>query len=758
MSASTRTGGNAMSFANARIRNLLVAILVPIALAALYFAALAGANERTGTLPALIVNNDQMVTQANMDGTETQVVAGRLLVSWFTNIENVDQFDWQLASQATADEAIASGDAYVVVTIPEDFSAAIVSLSGAEPKAARIDITTSQAKDWLTGAVSQDLFDGLTAQFGQTVTNTVAVGLVDGLNESSDGLQQAADGAYQLADGAGQLGDGFGQFLDGGEQLADGTGEIYDGTVQFADGVGTFGDGVGQYADGVSTYVDGVNQYVDGVGEYASGVDEYVGGVDQFAGGVQDLASGINQLDGGSDDLQYAAGELQDMGDQLSEYGPQIEQIGGQLEQILPLLQDLDGFDPNTLLTYCNELEAIDPDSATRCRDAVGQLTDMIDDSGVDLGTVESDLTDAVDQLNQIAGAGDSLGQLADGIIQYTDGVSQINDGAGQLSDGAAELLSGGEQLTDASGALSEGGEQLITGGEQIRDGGGSLSDGAYELGDGATALADGLGQIHDGQETLNEGGTALGDGIAELEDGAFTMAEGLQDGADQAANAIADPDAFAQVLSEPVVAESTATHDPTFGGVLGAIALAIGVWLAAMITALRRQTVTQEVLDSSAGNGTIFLAALRRLGVPVGIVALVLALVPHIFLGAPWAGLFGSIVIAVLGTGCVVALHLLFATVFRRRTAAIVSLSWLLLQLIVVRGFVPLEFSAPWVETVGAFMPISQMAAGLQAVYAGGSAATVFAATAGLVLIGLAALGITLVALTRKRSVALTV
>lgn len=757
MSATTRPDSRATSFKTARIRNLLVAILVPLALAGLYFAALGGANERTGTLPALIVNNDEIATQANPDGTETQVTAGRLLVSWFTNTDNVDRFDWQLASEDTAQDAIASGDAYVVLTIPEDFSASIVSLSGGDPQAAKINITTSQSKDWLTGEVSQDVFDGLTAQFGQTVTNMIAVGLVDGLNDSASGLQEAADGATQLADGIGQLDDGFSQFLDGSTQLAEGTGEAYDGAVQFSDGVGTFSDGIGEYSSGVSTYVHGVNGYVDGVSQFSSGVDDYVGGVDEFAGGVQELSSGLDQLDGGSDDLQYAAGELQGMADQLGEYSPQISGLADVLDELAPILGGLSDFDPAELTAYCDELEAVDPVTAASCRDAVDELIAAVDTSGIDLGALESGLSNAADQLGSLADAGDGLGQLADGIIQYTDGVGQLADGSGQLSDGAGQLIDAGGQLTDASGALIDGGEQLTNGGSQLLDGGSQLEDGASQLGDGASALADGLSQLRDGQQELNEGGEELGDGIGELEDGARTMAQGLQDGADQAENAISDPEAFAEILAEPVVAETVAKHDPTFGGVLGAIGLAIGVWLAALITALRRRTVTEDILESSASSATIFLAGARKLTIPVGIVAIVLAIVPHVFLGAPWSGFLGSIAFAVLATGCIAALHLLFATLFRRRTAAVVSIALLLLQLILLPGFIPLEFSASWAQTLSGLMPISQIVSGLQVIYAGGAPGAVFASIAGLVLIGTAALAITAVALQRKRRVILT-
>ncbi|MGO1545349.1 MAG: YhgE/Pip domain-containing protein [Gulosibacter sp.] len=754
MSASTRTRNAATGFAGARARNLLLAVLLPLTLVGMYFAALGGAEARTGTLPALIVNNDQGATQANMDGSETQIVAGRLLVSWLTSTENVDQFDWQLASEETAQSELNAGNAFVSVTIPEDFSESIASLSGGEPHSARIDITTDQSKDWLTGAVSQDVFEGLTAQFGQTITNSIALGLADGLNESAEGLQEAADGAFQLRDGVGELDSGFAQFMDGSEQLADGTASAHDGAVQFSGGVDSLRGGVEEYTDGVGTYIDGVNQYVGGVSEYSTGVTTYVDGVGTFADGVDELADGLDQLDSNSGDLRTAADELDEMAGQLRDYGPEIEQAAGQLEQLAPLISGLEGFDPSALLGYCEQLEAVDPSTAQDCRDSLAALGDAIDTSGIDLGTIETELDAAIDGLGALTGAGDGLSQLADGITAYTDGVSQVNDGAQQLSAGGGELVSGGDQLIDGSEELTTGGEQVIEGGTLLIDGGPQLVDGASQLGDASSELADGLGELSDGQQELLEGGGELGDGIGELEDGAGTMAQGLQDGADQAATAVGDPQTFADVVSEPIVSETTAQNDPTFGGVLGAIGLAVGIWLAAMITAARRRVVADDVLESSAKTSAILLTAARKLTIPVGIVAAALSLAAHIFLGAPWLGFLGTFLIAVVATLAIAAVHLLLASLLSRRTATVFSAALLLVQLLLLRGFTPLEFSAEWVAAVSGFMPLSQIVSALQPIYAGGAAVTVFSGVAGLVLIAVIAVAITAIVLARKRRV----
>ncbi|SJM54600.1 YhgE/Pip domain-containing protein [Gulosibacter sp. 10] len=749
MSATTR---HASGFGGARTRNLLLAVLLPIALLAAYFAALGGADERSNALPALIVNNDEMVTQSNPDGTETQVVAGRLLVSWLTDSANIDRFDWRLVSPETAEQELAAGDAYVAVTIPEDFSSAVLSLSGGEPRSARIDITANQSSDWATGAVSQELFEGLTAEFGQTITSTVALGLADGMNESADGLQEAADGAHELAGGAGELGDGFDQFLDGNEQLAEGAGQAHDGAVQFSQGAGDLASGADEYVSGVSTFAGGVEEYVSGVGSYADGVGSYVEGVDTFAGGAQELASGIEQLDGGSAALQEGAGAFGDMADRLEEYGPGIAEVANALGQLGPVLDGLEEYDPAQLGVYCDQLEAVSPESAQECRDAVEQLVGAIDASGVDLDAIRSGLDQAVEQLDQLSGSGEGLGQLAEGIVQYTDGVSQLNDGAQQLSGGAGELIAGGAELTGGSQELGTAGQQLVDGGRQLVENGPQLVDGTQQLSDGASSLVDGLGELRDGQDQLIEGGQQLGDGIGELEDGATTMGDGLQEGADQARNAIGDPEEFAEVLSAPVEAETVREGAPGFGGVLGAIGTAVGIWLAALITALRRRIVTRDQLDSSASTLSIFLAAARRLTLPVAIVGVVLAVIPHVFLGAPWSGFLGSVLIALLAAVTVSAVHLLLAMLMGRRNAAIASVLLLLFQCLLIRGFFPLELRGAWVSTVAGFFPLPQAATAMQTVLAGGSAATVFACLAGLVLIAVIGLLLAVIALRRAR------
>ena len=77
----SRTPGQRRGAFGALLAGLIV---VPLAVAGLFAGALATADQRVDTLPAIVVNNDEIVTTTLPDGTEQPVLAGRLLVTELT--------------------------------------------------------------------------------------------------------------------------------------------------------------------------------------------------------------------------------------------------------------------------------------------------------------------------------------------------------------------------------------------------------------------------------------------------------------------------------------------------------------------------------------------------------------------------------------------------------------------------------------------------------------------------------------------------
>jgi uncharacterized phage infection (PIP) family protein YhgE len=79
-------------------------------------------------------------------------------------------------------------------------------------------------------------------------------------------------------------------------------------------------------------------------------------------------------------------------------------------------------------------------------------------------------------------------------------------------------------------------------------------------------------------------------------------------------------------------------------------------------------------------------------------------------------------------------------------------SLVALALQLLLVRGFFPLELRSGWVETLSGWAPLAQLAAGMQAGYAGASAGAVVGPVIILVLMTVAAAVIATIVMTTRR------
>src|SRR5690606_11593439 len=189
-----------------RVLAIVAAAVVPLAFAGLAMAALSDENG-LDRIPAAIVNQDEMVTQTGADGTETPVLAGRLLVTELTG-DDSPGMNWQLSNAEEAADKLAAGEVYAVLTIPSDFSSSVVSLSSTDPVQAQLKLETDDAHSYLAGAVAQSLGDGMVRAFGSELTKQYIAGIYTQFGSVGEAFTQAADGATQLADGATQAASG----------------------------------------------------------------------------------------------------------------------------------------------------------------------------------------------------------------------------------------------------------------------------------------------------------------------------------------------------------------------------------------------------------------------------------------------------------------------------------------------------------------------------------------------------------------------
>ncbi len=270
-------------------------IVVPLAVAGLVSGAFAGATDNVESIPAVVVNNDEMVTMTLPDGTDQPVLAGRQLVTELTAPDTAG-FSWTISNDEEAAKLLESGDAYAVLTIPSDFSSSVTSLSGDAPTKANLDIRTDDAHGYLAGSVAQSVGDAMTTAFGRELTAQYLEGFYSNLATVGGSLGDAADGATQISSGVDSLAGGLGQLSSGVAATASGAADAAAGASAYADGVSQYADGVAQYTSGVDGLSGGLTQLASGttgLGALGTGIAGYTSAVDGYTAQLADVTARI---------------------------------------------------------------------------------------------------------------------------------------------------------------------------------------------------------------------------------------------------------------------------------------------------------------------------------------------------------------------------------------------------------------------------------------------------------------------------------
>lgn len=380
-------------------------ILVPLAFAGLFVGAITDSDTATERIPAALVNQDKLIHQTAADGTETPVFAGRQLV---TELIADDSFDWTISNLDDAEQALADGTVHAVLTIPSDFSASILSLSGDEPKRATLAIETDDAHSYLTGVVAESAGQGMADAFGTEITAQYIKGITAGLGDLAAALGEAADGADQLTSGATGLSTG----------LSD-----------LAAGAATAGSGAREFASGVTRYTGGVDQLAGGLASLNAGA----AGLDQLSSGVGAYTAGVSRLSG------LIAAE--------------VAAINGRLAADPTAVPDL-----ATLNFLSGQLATAAAGGAQLPEQVGGAIADVrggIGRTASAAAQVAAGSASLRSGANSLAGGVDGL---ASGAASAASGAQSLASGAGELSSG---LRSGADQVPKVQEGQGEASARL---------------------------------------------------------------------------------------------------------------------------------------------------------------------------------------------------------------------------------------------------------------------------------------------------------
>lgn len=391
---------------------------------------------RLDGVSALIVNNDEGATDA--DGKP--VTLGDDLAETLVDEHTDGSFTWSRATAAEADAQLAEGDAYIVVTIPADFSSSAVSVGeGADAaRVATLEVRTDDATSMIVGTVAHRVGTDLARALSDKVAESVLSQMYVGFSDAHDAVAEAADGASQIADGA--------------HDAADGSASLVVGLTDLRDGAANLDAGLADLASGTSSLSDGATQVADGLDQLSTSADALPAAADALAAGAADAADGAASL----------ASNAQSLSDALA----QLNTNWGAMD------------------------EATRQASVAALNDAAGRLAAGADGLSTGAATVASGsarldagVTSAVTAIDALAAGADDV---AAGASRAAAGASDASTGAHDLAAGATDAASGAAELDSGLADLSDGSAELAT----------SLHEGADEIPSYTSQEADSLAAV----------------------------------------------------------------------------------------------------------------------------------------------------------------------------------------------------------------------------------------------------------------------
>ncbi|TVT33649.1 DUF3533 domain-containing protein, partial [Amycolatopsis rhizosphaerae] len=360
-------------------------VLVPLLYASFYLYANYDPYGRLSKLPAAIVNEDAGSGGRNVGREVTDEVV------------RSGTFGWHEVSADQAQQGVRDGTYSFAITIPADFSTALLSTGNFNPQQATIRLTTNDANNYLSHTIANQVAQQIRTTIAEKVGAEAANRFLMGFSTIYGKTQEAANGASKLADGAGQL-------LGGQRQLADGVGQLATGSTQLSSGLATLKAGTASLPQDTRRLSDGAAQ---------------------VAAGNAQLAAAANVLASSSADLRR---NLDSANNQLTQQLRDGGFTDAQVQQVLSAL---------------GQLRAPLDNADNRIQQTAGQVNQLADGSR-QVATGAAALAAAAPSLSGgIAQASDGANALSAGAVKLDDGEKSAVTGASQLATGAAQLRDG---------------------------------------------------------------------------------------------------------------------------------------------------------------------------------------------------------------------------------------------------------------------------------------------------------------------------
>ncbi|MBS4726975.1 YhgE/Pip domain-containing protein [Mycobacterium sp. SM1] len=570
---------------------LVTIIVLPLLYGAMYLWAFWNPFAAVGKIPVALVNDDRGTTVTGRELRAGDDVADALTKS--------GQLDLHQMSARQAAKGVSDGSYYFSITLPADFSAAVVSPAGPHPRKAEIQFRFNDANNYLASVMGQnvarEVLNHVSAKVGEQVIGTA-------LTRVTGEVKRAADGAGQLATGSHTLAENLAIARDGSARLADGSRQL---------------------STGIQRATDPLLKTLDDIAALGLDANEAGAAATRLSGSLKNLTERIAAL---NVNYRQAADIVNQVVDGLrANPDPNVRALGDTLADARRLL-NATGMDPAT------------DEGLARLRTNTQQL--------------ENDLADPNSRLRTL-------------IARTLDG--------GLKSDLVA-----------------------------LRTGAADLDAGAHQLNAGLVRLADGSNRLDDGARQL-----AAGLGAADQRVSVLTDQQRIQ---------------LSQILASPVGVDTDFTHHAaTFGTGFAPFFLPLALFIGALIIWMLLTPLQTRAIVHGLGALRVVLASYwPALLLGVAQVALMYAVV-HFGVGLQAKYAVGMVAFLILVAAAFLALIQAFNAVFGVAVGRVVTLAFLMFQLVSSGGVYPVETTAKPFQILHPYDPMTYAVNGLRQLTVGG-------------------------------------
>jgi putative membrane protein len=457
---------------------------------------------------------------------------------------------------------------------------------------------------------------------------------------------------------------------------------------------------VGAVLTGLTDAGAGLVKAADGADQLATGLTTADNGAHQLAAGANTLATSMAVARDGSAKLAAGTRELSTSIDKATD----------------PLLHVLDRVGSLNL----------DPDevgrAAERLSGAVRSTTDRIAALNIDQAQAAAIVDQAVNLLSAnpdpaVRDLGDFLGGaqrllVAQGIDPTTDaGLVKLRDNATQLQTELGDPNS--ELRTFLTAALNGGLRKDVV----------TLRSGVDQLNSGAKRLSSGLVQLTDGSRQLANGATKLADGTDQLQAGSQELAGKLRQGSAQVPSwTPAQRTQVAHTLSAPVALDLVSHNQAaTFGTGFAPFFLPLALFIGALIIWMLLTPLQSRPIVNGLGALRVVLASYWPALLIAACQVVVMYAVVHFGVGLHAKYPIATVAFLLLVAAVFLALIQAFNSVFGVAVGRVVTLAFLMLQLVSAGGIYPVETTAKPFQLIHPFDPMTYAVNGLRQLTVGG-------------------------------------